>query len=183
MGNFIATENIKDLDNPKIYFDANIWMFNYCVLGRYSEEKQKLYSSAYLTVLNKRFTIYTSFTTISEFINRYLRLAGYEYKAAFNIEPYDYKRDFRGTDQFTNALDDVKKFVRKILKYSTVINCVHSNDSLMSFLNDSDETIDFNDQEIVSLCKQEGLHLLTDDGDFADVNISVISSNQRYFQR
>jgi len=182
MSTYITTEDIKDLDNPKIYFDANIWMFNYCQLGNYSEQKQSLYSSAFSTVLNKQFSIYTTFTTISEFINRYLRLAGYEYKAAFKIEPYDYKRDFRGTEEFNNALADVKKFVKKILKYSEVVNYPHSTDSLKLFLNDSNKDIDFNDQEIVALCKQEGLYLLTDDGDFVDSDIPVISSNGKYFK-
>ena len=38
---------------------------------------------------------------------------------------------------------------------------------------------DFNDQISTSLCQQRGLKLVTDDGDFNERGISVITANRR----
>ncbi len=182
MASRIPAEEIKHNQALSVYFDANIWLFNFCPLGDYKQYQVTKYSSALSTILNKKYPIYTSFSTISEFVNRYLKIAGDCYKATHNITDFNYKKDFRGSTEFKNALDDVRKQVGKIVKYSTVLTYPHTPDSIMDCLDTSMESVDFNDQEIIKFCKQHNLSLLTDDADFIDADITIISANGKYFQ-
>jgi len=42
---------------------------------------------------------------------------------------------------------------------------------------------DFNDQVLAELCKSKGLTLVTDDSDFADTGLTIVTANQRLLTR
>jgi hypothetical protein len=120
---------------------------------------------------------------LSEFINFYQRLEFNRYKEEYQKgRNFTFKRDYKKTDDFQNINELIISITRKILGNTEVINSrylKHDIHVILSGLNE--RKIDFNDLHIEKICKQNNFFLLTDDGDFRDSDINIISGNQKLF--
>lgn len=182
MAERIRIENIGDLRNKAVFFDANIWMYLFCPLGNSSPAIIRAYSRGFAK-MNKANPIFTDLTVLSEFINRYLRMAGNEFKIRNNLDRLDYKRDFRGTTEYREALSEVYSTVKnRILKSAKVHSTLYSNDSITELLDEKELELDFNDQHITKVCQDNGFYLVSHDGDFKGSDINIVSFNRRFFE-
>lgn len=171
------------IPNPesKLFFDTNIWL-KISGPNPVTDKKYRDYGRLLRNAQDPkiRAKIGTSATVISEFINRFCR-------DDFNInhpEFSDYKV-FRGSLEFEATARTAVIAARGILKVSTVLptdtgdgdasrECIERNLNL--FLSGK---IDFNDAMIAETCRRNGYALVTDDGDFADVDIPIVSANSK----
>ena len=174
------TDCIPSFKNKKIFFDANIWIYIFCELANSNIFFVRKYSKAFSSLLKSKNTIFTDLTIMSEFVNRYLRIAFTNYKNANNLSQFDYKRDYRKTDDFKEAWKTVCSIVNmKILSKSEIINFEYDKNSLKELLNIDETKTDFNDNHIVKICKTNDMYLLTNDSDFKNTNIKIISENKK----
>lgn len=178
----INLNDIQRLSDKDIFLDTNIWIYLFCPLSKSQESIVKKYSRAFSRLIQSNNKLYTDITVLSEFINRYQRLAFYIYKTNNNKgKNFDFKKDYKRTDDFKETLQLISSTVRnKILKKMSVANPQYKKKDIETLIgNLEDRSIDFNDLHIETLCKEKNLILLTHDGDYADSTIDIISGNPK----
>jgi len=180
MAKCIKIDNLSSIKGQKVFLDANIWVYLFCEISYTKPWLIKKYSSAFHFLLKNKVGIFIDFSIMSEFVNRYLRIAFSNYKELKNIKKMGYK-DYRKTDDFREAWENVSNIVNeRILPNSTIVNYEYDNFSLSNLLKVNNLDVDFNDNHIVNLCSSNNLALLTHDGDFKNSDITVITANNVY---
>ena len=175
-GEILDVESYNFTSNDELFLDTNIWFFIFGPLGReeQSNYKRDIYASAFQRILKAESRIYINALVASEFINSYVR---WEWK--WNKEDIPFKR-FRNSDAFRSIAHEVSVSMKKVLNH-----CIRTE----SRFNDMDAgrlldefaqgRIDFNDQIIREVCKKSKLKLMTDDRDFANQGIPLLTANKR----
>ena len=161
--------------NDKLFLDANIWLYMY---GPQSPEDRyvSIYSEAFDRMLKAESKLYTDVLVVSEFINRYARQKNN--RAAPSIK----FKDFRKSHDFKIVASAISAAVRSILELCSLLESGFSSldvDCLLDEYAEGDS--DFNDQVIAELCKTNGLTLITNDSDFKNQTIPVLSANPKVF--
>lgn len=172
-----SLQNIHQLGSRKIFFDANVLIYIFWPSGDYKWEEY--YSSAFGKLLRQKNELFVDFIVISEIINRSHRLEYEKYLAANNIKKskLSYK-NFRDSDDGCEALSDIYLIIEtNILNYFTVLGKAYTKSDIQSFL--KLETLDFSDKGILLTCKENSCILLTNDRDFVNADIDILSSNPR----
>jgi len=184
MAEYIKTNNLAVVKDKKIFFDANIWIFIFCEIASSKSYLVNIYSTAFRNLLRAGNPIYIDFAVISEFVNRYLRISFSNYKAKNNLDEFEYKKDYRKTDDFKEAWGNVCNIVKnRILLKANTINFKYDKSSFEKLLNSSNLDIDFNDNHIMNLCRTNNMYLLTHDGDFKNTDINIITENKYYWKK
>ena len=163
----------SSLTNKKNFFDANILIYLYWSTSSEWENKYaKIYDD--LNVPENDFIV--DFLVISEFFNRAQRLDYDIYldENGFNSREISYK-DYRNSTYGQETLSDIYELIKEILENFTVIEQSYSNIDIESMI--IVDNLDFTDKAIVKICEVNNYILLTNDGDFKDSNIDIISCN------
>jgi len=172
----IRLNELANIEKRKIFFDTNIWMYLYCDIANYERWLTNNYSNAFKQILSLKFKIATDIIVMSEFINTYSRIAFSVYKSN-NNSSLNFKQ-YRKTDHYKDTIKNVYNIIKnQILKIAVFENLNYNNNSFQNILNPEDTDIDFNDLHIVNLCKKNGMYLLTNDKDFKNADIDIISNN------
>jgi len=182
MSHYWTTDSLLSLKNKKIFLDANIWIYIFCEIGGSSKFYVDKYSKGFFILLKSKNKIYTDLTILSEFINRYLRIAFDKYKKNNKLESFDYKNGYRKTTDYEEAWTTVCNIVCKnILSNSQIVNSEYDQSSIKKLLGEDQLGTDFNDNHIVNLCEIENMFLMTNDADFKNTNLNVITENKAYW--
>ncbi len=182
MSHYWKIDSLLSLKNKKILLDANIWIYIFCEIGESSTFYVNKYSKGFFILLKSKNKIYTDLTILSEFINRYLRIAFFNYKKREKLGAFDYKKDYRRTTDYEEAWTTVCDIVRnKILSKSKIVNSEYDLSSIKKLLRKDQFGTDFNDNHIVNLCENENMFLMTNDADFKNTNLNVITENKAYW--
>lgn len=167
--NIIDIKQYSPKSSDVFFFDNNIWMFLFCPLGNYSQNKQKHYSSFLQSAQSLNCAIFINSLVISEFVNRYLRLDFELWKKEEQFYSADYKLDYIGIQRYKETVEEIKVTLNNILKFcekgSDNFNAIHL-DNVLKHL----EEIDFNDSYYLELAKLSKWKIVTDDGDFVKYN-------------
>jgi predicted nucleic acid-binding protein len=185
MGLRINVNNIQNLINKNIFLDTNIWIYLFCPLGHSKEFIVRKYSRAFNRLIHSDNKLYIDVMILSEFINRYLRLAFHVYMENNNIESgFDFKKDYKQTDDFKENIQLIVSTIKnKILPKVSVANFNYGNKNIEELIDNlKDKMTDFNDLHFEKLCKTKGFILLTDDGDYSDSSLDIISGNPKILQ-
>lgn len=182
MTQFMAA-NVIDISRyaPKssdiFFFDNNVWMYLFCPLGSYEQDRQNKYSAFLKEVKSSRGTIFLSSLILSEFVNRYLRLDFNQWKSSNSMHSAEFKRDYVKSDRYPKAVEIVKPLVSKILSI-----CDKTPDNFNSLdihqVLTHTSFVDFNDSYFIELLSKQNWKLVTDDSDFSNYsghNLTVIT--------
>lgn len=173
----IRLNKLADIEKRKIFFDTNIWMYLYCDIANHNRKITFAYSNAFKKILVSKHSISTDITVMSEFINTYSRIAFGNYKNNINNSDLKYK-EYRKTNHYKETITNVYNIIKnKILKFAGFENLRYDNDSFLNLLDVNNIEIDFNDLHIANLCKKNNMYLLTNDRDFKNTGIDIISNN------
>ena len=183
MAEYIKTNNISVVKDKKVFFDTNIWIYIFCEIANSKKYLVNKYSATFSNLLRAGNPIFIDLAVISEFVNRYLRISFSNYKAKNNLNDFEYKKDYRKTDDFKEAWENVCNIVKNriLLKVNTV-NFKYDKSSLKELLNSNNLDTDFNDNHIINLCRTNNMYLLTHDGDFKNTDINIVTENQYYWR-
>lgn len=159
-----------------LFIDTNVWLYVYAPQAP-DDKRTRVYSRALASILSAKSRIFIDAMVLSEYINRYSRLAYNLFKAAGST--IDFK-EYRHSSDFKPVAKDIESSVRRILKHchrteSGFLNC--DINSLLAKYGEGDA--DFNDQLMVELCKSKGFKLITHDRDFRDCCVTVLTANSR----
>jgi predicted nucleic acid-binding protein len=175
MGRRYKASDITSLINRNIFFDANVMIYLYWPSGYYDWEKE--YSTIFRNILKQKNNKYVDFTVISEIINRALRTEYEKHLQQNNLTRDDVAfKDFRNSKEGESALNDIYQIIRtKVLSAFYIFGSTYSNEEIESFL--SYDSLDFNDKAIALTCKENDFILLTNDKDFKNADIEILTSN------
>lgn len=161
-------QDVSKLDGRKIFADANVLIYLFWPTGRFSWENN--YAAAFSQLLKQNNEIFVDFYVLSEVINRMIRT---EHKKQ---QPDVQYKSFRDTNEGKDALIDIYLIVKEsILKQFNVVGKLYKKNDLEKFL-DVDE-LDFIDKSTLSICQENNFVLFTNDKDFKNTNIEVLTGN------
>ncbi len=160
-------------EHEELFIDTNVWIFDSDASG--NPRQKKLYSQVLNNIRNSNCRVCVDNLVISEFVNQYSRLRARKLGVSRN----DFKV-FRDSKDFLPIAEDVAKRAKEILEMAELIESGLATQDVVSILDDyAKGGADFNDQSFVETCKREGFKFLTDDGDFANAGIPILTENPR----
>ena len=169
-------------DQDVLLFDTNIWFFIYGP-QKPKDSKVSIYSNALKHILAANSQIYIDTLIISEFINTYSRRE-FQIIQEIKNKPYTDFKSFRKSKDFTDISKKISETVKQILKNCRLTKIEFELDDMVRLLTEyAIGNSDFNDQIIVDICRKNKLKLVTDDGDFKNADISIVTANQSLLTR
>jgi predicted nucleic acid-binding protein len=170
----IKIHEINKLAGRTVFFDANVYLYIFWPTG--NTRNEALYSRLYKECIQQKIPIAIDFTVLSEIINRTSRIEYNNYLNANNLTavrlPF---KNYRDSPDGRQTQSDIYEIGKKSLVSFTVYGKEYSKADLLSFMTVDD--LDFNDKGIVSLCADRKFVLATNDKDFSQQDIPIISAN------
>jgi predicted nucleic acid-binding protein len=165
-------DEVSQLCDKDIFIDANIFIYLFWATGTHSFEKQ--YASVYRKLLKQRNKLFVDFWVISEIVNSVLRM---EYKKMRSDSNF---KSFRNSQTGQDALSDICLIIKnEILPKVNIAGKEYDKCDIESLLVVDD--LDFTDKHIVRLCRDRSFVLLTNDKDFKDSCVDILSGNRYIF--
>ncbi len=163
-------------ESDSFFVDTNIWIYVYAPQSP-DDWKTRTYSKALAKMFTARSRIFIDAMVLSEFVNRYSRLAYNLFTAAGSTLEF---KKYRQSSDFKPVAKEIESSVRRILKQcqrteSGFLDC--DIDSLLTKYGQGDS--DFNDELTVELCRSKGFKLITHDHDFKDCGLTLLTANNR----
>jgi len=172
--------DIKDVSsysfskNDRLFLDANIWLSVYGPIA-YPRPKMTIYANAMSAIRKTGCSIFIDVLIVSEFINTYAR---WEHKQSPSSGTKF--KDFRKTPAFKTITKDIAVNVKRIIRQCQRCSSNFMSmdiDALLAEFEKGDSA--FNDQIFSRICKDQKLILVTDDGDFKDSDLTILTANNR----
>lgn len=159
--------------SDELLLDTNVWLLLYAPQMP-GDSRVEVYSQALRKILAANSRIYIDVLIVSEFITQYARLKHQL------ISPKIKFKDFRRSQDFKCVAQDIVADVKMVLRHCKRLESGFDSLAIETLLdNYAMGESDFNDQILASLCKNNGLKLVTDDGDFKDCGVPVVTANKR----
>lgn len=168
-------QDVAQLNGRAIFLDANILMYLFWPTGQYFFEQN--YARVFRSLLRQGNQLYINFLVISEIANRAIKAEYEKYLLVNSLTKVELKyKDYRNSQDGIDALNDIYIIIRNdILARFNVVGKAFSQQDIESFLTVND--LDFVDKAIVTLCKENSLVLLTNDKDFKNADLDILTGN------
>ena len=180
MAKIYNSSEIPNLNKRQIFFDANILLYIFLPTGS-SWEKQ--YSVIFNRLLKQKNEMAVDFIIISEVVNRAVRIEYEKHLLENNIlrKNLSFKR-YRDCQDGQDATNDVYQIVNKnIVHKFNIVGKAFTKLDIENFLHV--DSLDFSDKGIAAICKDHRFVLLTNDKDFADSDLEILTLNPRLLRK
>jgi predicted nucleic acid-binding protein len=165
----------------ELLLDANIWLSVYAP-RRPGDWRATVYSRALSDILLAQGRIYIDVLIVSEFINAYARIKFYIQFPDTGSRPHF--KQFRQRADFKPIARTIAADVRRVLRYCDRVESGFDTLDIVALVDEYEKgNSDFNDQVLAELCKSKGLTLVTDDGDFTDAGLKIVTANKRLLSK
>ncbi len=160
----------------QILVDTNIWLYLFPAPADPSNRFATQYSTGFSNLVSAKAQPVLDPIVLSEYLNRYIRIEwGGNYKSQ-----YPKFKNFRNSFDFSAVVSSAEAFAKRIVSFCKIhsipANELDLNQALADF---STRKVDFNDALLIDICKKRELKLMTNDGDFVDGGIEVLTTNPR----
>ncbi len=154
-----------------LILDANVLLF---VSGVTKDAKKaQVYARVLENIKSAQCLVIVEALIVSEFANRYAKLRTGE----MGVSNRDFKR-FRNSKAFKLIAREIAKEVKEILRIAKIVPTEFNVKNAVAIIDDYAEgESDFNDLAIIETGKKHSATIVTDDGDFRDKGISVLTQN------
>lgn len=175
MDSKFSHNNISDLNDRKIFFDANVLIYIFWPSG--SQAWEKKYSSLFRKLLHQKNELLADFIVISEFVNRAHRIEHIKFLTKNNLTTRNFTyKQYRENKDGKETLSDIYSIVKlNILSHFKIVGKSFNQGEIEAFL--VVDSFDFNDKGILSICEEGNFVLLTNDSDFKMAKVDLLSSN------
>ena len=171
MANKYNITQVEHISHRDLFIDANILIYLFFPTNNQTWEKK--YSTAYKKILQQKNNIYIDFFVISEVINKMFKIVYDKYSKEF----VKYK-DFRNSPIGKEKLQEIYLIVKKtILTNFKLISKNYSNKEIEKIL--IVDEMDMADKSILLICEENNFVLLTNDSDFKNANIDILTANNK----
>jgi predicted nucleic acid-binding protein len=165
-------------NKDRLFLDANIWLLIYGPVPRSDKDKifKNIYSNSFKNMLINGAQIFVDELILSEFINAFRQLEFKRMKPEFEWS-YGFKK-FRDSPESVQVTKEIASNARKILKVSLRCDSIFNSANIDAMLNEYEKGhSDFNDQVYLELCKTNGFTFVTNDSDFKDCEVPLLTAN------
>lgn len=170
-----SLDQIPNLSGKTVLLDTNTLLFAYhASLG--DEERTKPYTKGMATLMGHKIKTIVTPTILSEFYNRSLK-QDYE----FHQNDYSSYKIFRNSDIGKECLNAVCVNIRKILQFSDLVtDSSIEADDILDLLKTG--KLDFGDALSILTARKHDYVIFTDDIDFKNAKVQVLTGNPKYFR-
>ena len=164
--------------SDRIVFDANILVSLFSGLEPPGSVIVRNYSAALKQIRTSQATVLLDVLVLSEFVNVCARK---EYDLAHPPGPGRTPfKTFRQSGSFIPVAEAISRAAHQIASFAVAVDHAFSKWPLSELLNDfATGQHDINDRCLVQLCQQESAFLLTNDRDFVQGGITILTTNPR----
>jgi predicted nucleic acid-binding protein len=159
-----------------LLLDANVWLYLYPAPSATPFVHAAGYSAAFKTILAAKAQIAMDVLVISEYLNRYCRI---EWTALHKGKYPDFKQ-FRKSADFASVGPKAGAFAKNILalcsRFDHPFAAINVGQVLTDFESGAQDT---NDGFLIESCRQHGWKFVTNDGDFTEGGIEVLTNNPK----
>ena len=173
----VKSTDVATLIGRPLFFDANVLLYLFSPSAANSQQQWAItaYSAVFKHALTRNLTLCIDVMVLSEFINRFLRLEHQGFLKR-NGSAITFKA-YRATSDGLLAAQDIEDIVtEKLLKSFKIIGKLFNSSEIGSI---HLPNTDFNDALIVETCKAHQCVLVTNDADFLDANIDILTANNK----
>jgi len=176
MANRYNISTICNIGERKMFLDANILIYLFWASTSPFWERQ--YATLYSRLNRQSNDFVVDYIVISEFVNRAIKIEYKNYLASYNITSNDCSyKVYRDSQDGIDALSDIYLTVKEdILNEFEVVETSYSKNDLILMC--TVENLDFSDKAISKICSDNQFVLLTNDKDFIDVDIDILSCHR-----
>jgi predicted nucleic acid-binding protein len=172
----LAIETYQFTKADALLVDANVWLYVECPRAQH-DWATPTYSRALKRIIAAGCPVFADMLVLSEFVNRYSRLEYGAWKTPGGTEGF---KTFRSSDAYPSVAESIAGAVRRILART---QCVESGLTSIDMGRLLDGYAlgksDFNDSILAELCRTRCLKLVTNDEDFGQYDIPVLTANRR----
>jgi len=160
--------------DDNLFLDTNVWL---SIFGPHKpgDWRSASYSEAFSRLLNAGSRIHIDILVVSEFINTYARI-----KWKFEGSSFAEFKYFRKSPAFQLIAQDIVSDLKSALAHCTWTEHGFSPVNLSTMIDEFAEGYsDFNDLTIAQICRSRKFKLITDDADFKDEDVQILTANKR----
>ncbi len=159
-----------------LLLDTNVWLYLFPAPSDKQRGSAANYSAAFKKMLAVGAHLAMDALILSEYLNRYCRI---EWTALHKAAHPDFKR-FRQSADYASVGQGAALYAQNILKQCTRHDHPFAAVNVAQVLADFEAgTHDLNDGLLVETCRIHGWKLVTNDGDFTQGGIEVITTNPK----
>lgn len=157
-----------------LLLDTNVWLYLYPAPSDRATGHAAGYSAALKNMLAAGACLVMDAMILSEYLNRYCRI---EWSALHRRTYSDFKA-FRKSGAFSSVGQGAATYARSMLKLCTCHDHPFATADVARILTDFETGAnDFNDGLLAETCRRHGWKLVTNDSDFTNGGIEVLTSN------
>lgn len=161
-------QDVAQLQNKGIFIDANVLIYLFWPTGSHYWEQN--YAQVFRKILQQKNALFIDFSVVSEIINRVLRI---EHS---RLQPASKFKDFRNSPEGIKTLSDIYLLIKtNILPHFNIVGKIFNKQELEQLL--VTDSLDFVDKSTAAICKDNALVLLTNDKDFKNTNLDILTGN------
>jgi predicted nucleic acid-binding protein len=179
MASRYSLSNIESVKGKKIFFDANVLIYLYGYGTPTYANWESQYATLYASLNRQSNEFVVDYIVLSEFINRAIKIEYANYLEVNGLTKKDLNyKEYRNSVDGKEALADIYLSVKdEILNEFEVVEKSYSKDDLTLMC--SVDNLDFSDKAIEMICHENNFVLLTNDTDFQDSGIDILSCHNR----
>lgn len=163
-------QDFPQLAGKDIFVDANVLIYLFWPTGQHFYEEN--YARVLRNLLRQGNNLCVDFLVVSEIINRVIRMEHQRVDSSMRF------KDFRNSQEGKDALEDIYIIVKEsILSRFKILESSFDGQKIEGFL--SVDELDFVDKALASVCTENNLVLLTNDGDFKNSGLDILTGNPR----
>lgn len=165
------------LNGKNIFLDANVLIYLFWPTGQHYFEQS--YAKVFNNLLKQGNNLFVDFLVISEIINRVIKLEYEKHLLNHSLTNKQFRfKEYYNSNDGKEALSDIYIIVKNnILKRFNVVEKSFNKEDIENLL--VVDELGFVDKAIVSICIENGFVLLTNDKDFKDSEIEILTSNPK----
>jgi predicted nucleic acid-binding protein len=160
----------------RILFDTNIWI---AIDGNDPRPHHANYSNFFGDVLQSDNQLITNDYIISEYFNRSCKIQ-YQLQYKHEANPWSQFKARRKAGDLAGFLQDIRDLCHDILKDCIFENAITPSCNMVQHVAESAAgMLDMSDIVIREHCSRNGYVLVTDDADFLDCGLEVVTANPK----
>lgn len=177
----MAVCKVKDYTvgpNDSFFFDTCVWICIFAPIAGSKLYKQRAYSSLLADIRSRGAFIWINSQVVAEYVNASLRIEFDQWKKRNSLYQADFKHDYRTTEEYLSALQEIKNQMRDILSLTQRHPDDFHSMNVEKLIDDMGQSMDYGDVIMTSYCQKDHITLVTDDGDIVNsgLEISIITA-------
>jgi predicted nucleic acid-binding protein len=173
---------LQELERTWLFLDANTIIFRFWKKHT-NNSRATDYATLFDRLVGDEYMLALNFNVVAEVVNKVEKEEWTIWKAWRTFRGFNHHnsiKDFRDSREGIKIMDEVNKtLINDVLPYVALAGKIFNTQELAKLL--KYDGLDFNDKEIVTICKEKNFAVVTDDFDFYDRSIPVLTCNPRFF--